>query len=160
MGTRLEPSPPEIALNSPNDADLVDVLTRVLWEAVTAAGRLGPSPGASFLSAGVMLAYDAAARLRTGPGELSPLAEQTAARVLADARTVVGLLESALAIAARIQAVPGLGSLVSDLGELLREADGDEFDITVRLPMQGRQTLTALDFIEVASSSGRQLPLR
>lgn len=125
MGTRLDPSPPEIVLNSPNDADLVDVLIRVLWEAVTAAGRLGPSPGASFLSVGVMVAYDAAARLRTGSGELSPLAEETATRILADARNLVGLLEGALVVAARIQPVPGLGRLVADLGDLLREADGD-----------------------------------
>jgi len=41
-----------------------------------------------------------------------------------------------------------------------RETDGEEFDITLRLPMQGRQTLSALDFIEVASASGRSVPLR
>ena len=41
-----------------------------------------------------------------------------------------------------------------------RESDGDEFDITLRLPMQGRQTLQALDYIEVASSSGKPVPLR
>ncbi|MFJ2758804.1 hypothetical protein ACIO3S_24610 [Nocardioides sp. NPDC087217] len=125
MGTGPDPSTPVIALRSPDDADLVDVLIRVLWEAAFAAGRVGPSPGASFLSVGVMLAYDAAARLRTRPGELSPLAEETAARIVADARNVVGILEGALAVAARIQPIPGLGRLVADLGELLREADGD-----------------------------------
>jgi multidrug efflux pump subunit AcrB len=41
-----------------------------------------------------------------------------------------------------------------------RETDGDEFDITLRLPMQGRQTLQALDYIEVTSASGRPVPLR
>jgi multidrug efflux pump subunit AcrB len=41
-----------------------------------------------------------------------------------------------------------------------RESDGDEFDITLRLPMQGRQTLEALNLIEVASSAGRPIPLR
>ena len=41
-----------------------------------------------------------------------------------------------------------------------REPDGDEYDMTVRLPMQGRPTLAALDAIEVASASGRQVPLR
>jgi multidrug efflux pump subunit AcrB len=41
-----------------------------------------------------------------------------------------------------------------------REPDGDEFDITLRLPMQERQTLQALDFIEVASASGQPVPLR
>jgi multidrug efflux pump subunit AcrB len=46
-----------------------------------------------------------------------------------------------------------------DVGKY-READGDEYDITVRLPMQGRQTLAALDMIEVASASGKQVPLR
>lgn len=41
-----------------------------------------------------------------------------------------------------------------------RETDGDEYDITVRLPMAGRQTMQALDFIEVASASGKAVPLR
>ena len=41
-----------------------------------------------------------------------------------------------------------------------READGDEYDITLRLPMSGRQTLDALNMIEVSSASGRPVPLR
>ena len=41
-----------------------------------------------------------------------------------------------------------------------RESDGDEYDITLRLPMQGRPTLEALDRIEVASMTGRPVPLR
>jgi len=41
-----------------------------------------------------------------------------------------------------------------------RESDGDEYDITLRLPMQGRPTLEALDRIEVASQTGRTVPLR
>lgn len=41
-----------------------------------------------------------------------------------------------------------------------RESDGDEYDITLRLPMQGRQTLEALDRIEVASALGKPVPLR
>jgi multidrug efflux pump subunit AcrB len=41
-----------------------------------------------------------------------------------------------------------------------READGDEFAMTLRLPMTGRPTLTTLDSIEVAAASGRQVPLR
>ncbi len=41
-----------------------------------------------------------------------------------------------------------------------READGDEYDITLRLPMQGRPTLDAIDRIEVASVTGRTIPLR
>ncbi len=41
-----------------------------------------------------------------------------------------------------------------------RETDGDEYDITVRLPMAGRQTLQALDFIEIAAASGKTVPLR
>ncbi|MFO1393825.1 MAG: efflux RND transporter permease subunit [Steroidobacteraceae bacterium] len=41
-----------------------------------------------------------------------------------------------------------------------RESDGDEYDITLRLPMQGRQTLDALGLIEVSSASGRPVPLR
>lgn len=41
-----------------------------------------------------------------------------------------------------------------------RESDGDEYDITLRLPMQGRQTLDALNVIEVASMTGHPVPLR
>ena len=41
-----------------------------------------------------------------------------------------------------------------------RESDGDEYDITLRLPMQGRQTLDALNYIEVASALGKPVPLR
>jgi multidrug efflux pump subunit AcrB len=41
-----------------------------------------------------------------------------------------------------------------------READGDEFDITLRLPMQGRQELSALDHIQVSSVTGQPVPLR
>jgi multidrug efflux pump subunit AcrB len=41
-----------------------------------------------------------------------------------------------------------------------RESDGDEYDITLRLPMQGRPTLDILDRIEVASMTGRPVPLR
>jgi multidrug efflux pump subunit AcrB len=41
-----------------------------------------------------------------------------------------------------------------------REPDGDEYDITLRLPMRGRPTLEVLDRIEVASVSGRPVPLR
>ena len=41
-----------------------------------------------------------------------------------------------------------------------READGDEHDIVLRLPMQGRQTLDALGQIEVSSAAGRAVPLR
>ena len=51
-------------------------------------------------------------------------------------------------------AVAGLGA-----GKF-REPDGDEYDITVRLPMSGRPTLELLDRIEVASQSGRTVPLR
>ena len=46
-----------------------------------------------------------------------------------------------------------------DVGKF-RELDGDEFDITLRLPMSGRQTLDALDRIEVASATGQSVPLR
>jgi multidrug efflux pump subunit AcrB len=41
-----------------------------------------------------------------------------------------------------------------------RESDGDEHDIVLRLPMDGRQTLSVLDDIQVRSASGQQLPLR
>jgi multidrug efflux pump subunit AcrB len=41
-----------------------------------------------------------------------------------------------------------------------RDNEGDEYDITLRLPMQGRQTLDALGLIEVTSALGRPVPLR
>ncbi len=41
-----------------------------------------------------------------------------------------------------------------------RAPNGDEYDITLRLPMGVRPTLDALDRIEVGSASGRQIPLR
>ncbi|HUO95969.1 MAG TPA: efflux RND transporter permease subunit [Steroidobacteraceae bacterium] len=41
-----------------------------------------------------------------------------------------------------------------------RARNGDEYDITLRLPMHERPTLEALDAIEVSSASGRQVPLR
>ena len=41
-----------------------------------------------------------------------------------------------------------------------READGDEYDITLRLPMQGRQTIDALRLVEVSTMTGRTIPLR
>ncbi len=43
---------------------------------------------------------------------------------------------------------------------MFREADGDEYPITLRLPMQGRPTLEMIDLIEVASASGQTVPLR
>jgi multidrug efflux pump subunit AcrB len=42
----------------------------------------------------------------------------------------------------------------------LRARNGDEYDITLRLPMQEQQTLDAIDRINVASITGRQVPLR
>ena len=41
-----------------------------------------------------------------------------------------------------------------------RTRTGDEYDITMRLPMKERPTLDALDAIEVSSVTGRQVPLR
>jgi multidrug efflux pump subunit AcrB len=41
-----------------------------------------------------------------------------------------------------------------------RAKNGDEYDITMRLPMKERPTLEALDTIAVSSVSGRQIPLR
>lgn len=40
-----------------------------------------------------------------------------------------------------------------------REKDGDEFDITVRLPMQGRPTIEMLGRIQVSTLAGGQVPL-
>lgn len=41
-----------------------------------------------------------------------------------------------------------------------RATNGDEYDITMRLPMRERPTLDALDTIAVSSVTGRQVPLR
>jgi multidrug efflux pump subunit AcrB len=41
-----------------------------------------------------------------------------------------------------------------------RASNGDEYDITLRLPMKERPTIEALDAIEVGNSSGKQIPLR
>jgi multidrug efflux pump subunit AcrB len=51
-------------------------------------------------------------------------------------------------------AIAGLGA-----GKF-REPDGDEYDITLRLPMDGRQRMAALDYVEVASATGKAVPLR
>jgi len=41
-----------------------------------------------------------------------------------------------------------------------RASNGDEYDITLRLPMRERPSIEALDAIEVSTSNGRQIPLR
>ncbi len=41
-----------------------------------------------------------------------------------------------------------------------RAGNGDEYDITLRLPMRLRPTIEALDAIEVGAANGRQIPLR
>ena len=41
-----------------------------------------------------------------------------------------------------------------------REPDGDEYDITLRLPIEGRPTLGLLGEIQVSSLAGGQVPLR
>jgi multidrug efflux pump subunit AcrB len=41
-----------------------------------------------------------------------------------------------------------------------RASNGDEYDITLRLPMHDRPTIEALDAIEVGTNTGRQVPLR
>jgi multidrug efflux pump subunit AcrB len=41
-----------------------------------------------------------------------------------------------------------------------RASNGDEYDITLRLPMHERPTIEALDAIEVGTNGGRQIPLR
>jgi multidrug efflux pump subunit AcrB len=41
-----------------------------------------------------------------------------------------------------------------------RASNGDEYDITLRLPMLERPSIEALDAIEVGTSNGRQIPLR
>jgi multidrug efflux pump subunit AcrB len=41
-----------------------------------------------------------------------------------------------------------------------RAGNGDEYDITLRLPMHERPTIEALDAIEVGTANGRQIPLR
>jgi multidrug efflux pump subunit AcrB len=40
-----------------------------------------------------------------------------------------------------------------------REPDGDEYDITLRLPIEGRPTLDLLRSVQVSSATGEQVPL-
>jgi len=40
-----------------------------------------------------------------------------------------------------------------------REPDGDEYDITLRLPIEGRPTLDLLRSVQVSSAAGEQVPL-
>ena len=42
----------------------------------------------------------------------------------------------------------------------IRAGNGDEYDITLRLPMHERPTIDLLDSIELSSVTGRQVPLR
>ncbi len=41
-----------------------------------------------------------------------------------------------------------------------RASNGDEYDITLRLPIDARPTIEALDAIEVSSATAKQIPLR
>ena len=41
-----------------------------------------------------------------------------------------------------------------------RASNGDEYDITLRLPMHERPTIESLDGIDVSTATGRQIPLR
>ena len=41
-----------------------------------------------------------------------------------------------------------------------RTAKGDDYDITLRLPMHERPTIEALDEVQVSAANGRQIPLR
>ena len=69
--------------------------------------------------------------------------------------------KAALLGVAPVEADRTIRAAVAGLGAgRFREPDGDEYDIALRLPMQGRPTLETLDLIEVASAGGRAVPLR
>jgi multidrug efflux pump subunit AcrB len=115
----------------------------------------------------------------SGPdlGQLRELAEETAVliestpgtrdvenpmrRLRTDLDLRIDTQKAALLGVAPVEADRTVRAAVAGLGAgKFREADGDEYDITLRLPMNGRQTLDALNLIEVASVSGRPVPLR
>ncbi len=115
----------------------------------------------------------------SGPdlGQLRELSEKTAAliestpgtrdvenpmrRLRTDLDLRIDTQKAALLGVAPAEADRTVRAAVAGLGAgKFREADGDEYDITLRLPMDDRQTLDALNRIEVASASGRPVPLR
>ena len=105
------------------------------------------------------LANEAEAQMLATPGTRN--VDNPARRLRTDLDLRIDSDKAALFGVAPVEADRTVRAAVAGLNVgKFREADGDEFDITLRLPMQGRQTLQALDFIEVASTSGKPVPLR
>ncbi len=106
-----------------------------------------------------MLAERAAALIESTPGTRD--VENPMRRLRTDLDLRIDTQKAALLGVAPVEADRTVRAAVAGLSAgKFREADGDEYDITLRLPMSGRQTLDALNLIEVASASGRPVPLR
>ena len=105
------------------------------------------------------LAEKAAALMESTPGARD--VENPLRRLRTDLDLRIDTQKAALFGVAPVEADRTVRAAVAGLGAgKFREADGDEYDITLRLPMSGRQTLDALNQIEVTSASGRPVPLR
>jgi len=105
------------------------------------------------------LAEKAAILMESTPGTRD--VENPMGRLRTDLDLRIDTQKAALLGVAPVEADRTVRAAVAGLGAgKFREADGDEYDITLRLPMNGRQTLDALNLIEVASASGRPVPLR
>ncbi len=105
------------------------------------------------------LAGKAAVLIESTPGARN--VENPLRRLRTDLDLRIDTQKAALLGVAPVEADRTVRAAVAGLSAgKFREADGDEYDITLRLPMSGRQTLDALNQIEVASVSGRPVPLR
>ncbi|MCJ7450974.1 MAG: efflux RND transporter permease subunit [Steroidobacteraceae bacterium] len=105
------------------------------------------------------LAEKAAALIESTPGARD--VENPLRRRRTDLDLRIDTQKAALLGVAPVEADRTVRAAVAGLSAgKFRESDGDEFDITLRLPMNGRQTLDALNLIEVASVSGQPVPLR
>jgi multidrug efflux pump subunit AcrB len=105
------------------------------------------------------LAEKAATLIESTPGTRD--VENPMRRLRTDLDLRIDTQKAALLGVAPVEADRTVRAAVAGLSAgKFREADGDEYDITLRLPMSGRQTLDALNLIEVASVSGRPVPLR
>jgi multidrug efflux pump subunit AcrB len=105
------------------------------------------------------LAAQAEALIESVPGTRD--VDNPVRRLRTDLDLNIDSQKAALLGVAPVEADRTVRAAVAGLGAgKFREPDGDEYDITLRLPMQGRPTLEALGQVEIASASGRSVPLR
>ncbi len=108
--------------------------------------------------------------LRTLAGQVETLLKRTAGT--RDVDNPVRLLRTDLNLGIDTQKAGLLGVSALEANRTVRLAvsgqsvgqfrtpNGDDYDITVRLPMRERPTIEALDDIQVSAANGRQIPLR